>query len=484
MTLMLHRLFIVLLILMPVLVSAQNMTLDQVVQKVVDHYPSLKVAAIQVERARQENIKVEGQLAWQLSAKGGVSRNISLFGTPTDRVDASGSLMRNLESGGSLAFNAGISREDATTTFSPSLPNPSTTSTVDLSFRQPLAKGSDNPAYTQGKEIAEANSIIRQAEQQAIIDQLAAKIIELFMSAKTTAARIDNTQQAINRSLRLQAYIKDRFSLGLSEDKDLLQVQAQLSRQQAEHRGLQVFWEQQRIALNRLMGRDWSAPLALVSDKQNTLTNSSHEKLYQQAAVYNPSIQKVNAQLNLADSAIKLSRDARQDNLDLLMFLGNQTYSGDTVSGSQTESEVFGGVSLEFNRGLDKSAYDAEIYQAQLDRDAALENKKQIMEDLHYDLAGLLAEIRAGNTAVKAYKASVGHERKKLKEAEQRYRAGRTDTDQLIQFESQLSQVILSYELQKIEVNRRYHNLNLLLGHLWRNITLPDYSFVQQGNSQ
>ncbi|MDH5765464.1 MAG: TolC family protein [Gammaproteobacteria bacterium] len=466
---------------MSVPLSAQTMNLQQVIQQVVDHYPSLKVAAIQVERARQENIKVEGQLAWQLSARGGVSRNISLFGTPTDRVDVSGQVQRQLSSGASVSVNASMNREDATTTFSPLQPNPSSTSIVDLSYRHPLAQGSDNPVYTQGREQAHAREMISRAERQAIHDQLAAQIIELYVSAITTQARMKNTRQAIERSQRLLAYINDRFGMGLTEEKDRLQAKAQLSRQQAELKTLQIFWQQQRIALNRLMGRDWSAELNLVAEITPAQSSVSHTELFTQLSAYSPPLAKVNAQIKLADTAIELARDAKKDNLDLLMFVGNQNYSGDTLAGTQSESEVFGGVSLEYQRGLNKSAYDAAIYQAQLDRDVALENKKQLLEDLNYDLASLLAEIKMADAAVQAYQISVKNERLKLKEAEQRYQSGRTDTDQLIQFESQLSQAMLSYELQKIEVNRRYHKLTLLLGQLWQMIKLPDYSFQGPG---
>jgi len=163
------------------------------------------------------------------------------------------------------------------------------------------------------------------------------------------------------------------------------------------------------------MGRDWAAPLKLVLDNGFQLPAQADDELYQQVKSHSPEIAKIDQQLKLADAAIKLSRDAKKDGLDLLMYLGNQTYGGDTASGSQTESEMFGGLSIEYNRGLDKSGYDAEIYQAQLDRGIALQNKKQLMEDLYYDLFSLLAEIRASNTAVNAYKASVHNERKKLK---------------------------------------------------------------------
>ena len=101
------------------------------------------------------------------------------------------------------------------------------------------------------------------------------------------------------------------------------------------------------------------------------------------------------------------------------------------------------------------------------------------MEDLKYDLSSLLAEIEVANHALKAYQQSVKSENSKLKEAEQRYRAGRTDTDQLIQFEAELAAAELAYELQRIELARRDRNLDLLRGTVWKQVRLPDYSLPE-----
>jgi len=56
-----------------------------------------------------------------------------------------------------------------------------------------------------------------------------------------------------------------------------------------------------------------------------------------------------------------------------------------------------------------------------------------------------------------------------------RYRTGRTDTDQLIQFEDQLSQAEFALELQRLELMKRQYKLKLLLGSLWHTITLPEH---------
>ena len=155
-------------------------------------------------------------------------------------------------------------------------------------------------------------------------------------------------------------------------------------------------------------------------------------------------------------------------------FVGNQTNEGDTVSGSLSESEVVGGIRLEFNRGMDKSGFDAELYQSQIDRGIALQNQKQVLEDLQYELSSLLSEIKVGQNALNAYKQSASSENKKLDEAIKRYKEGRADTDQLIQFESQLSLAELAVELQKIELLRRFYRLSLLRGEIWETIHVAD----------
>ena len=55
----------------PFYAQAEQLEFEQVLQKVIDHYPSVKSAALQLERARQENIKAESQLSWQLNGNAG-----------------------------------------------------------------------------------------------------------------------------------------------------------------------------------------------------------------------------------------------------------------------------------------------------------------------------------------------------------------------------------------------------------------------------
>lgn len=460
---------------------AQPIALGQVLQQVMDHYPSLKTAAIQVERSRQEQQKVESQLGWMLGAQGGISRDVPLAGTTADRLNLQGNASRKLIGGETLSLDAGIRRDNASASSSPLLPNPSTTTTLDLGYRIPLARGAGNPDYQEGLVRAGAGILLADVDRRELYDQLASRLIELYMSAATTRARIDNTRQAITRTKRLQRYIQDREELGLSEEKDLLQVNAELSSRQAALRGLEMIWEQQRISLNRLMGKAWDMEIVPQVIHEVRSPQGGFDVLLEEVVGYSPDLGRIEGRLQLAESTIQSSRDAQKDEMDLVLFVGNETSNGDAAAVKLNESELVGGVRIEYRHGVDRRGYDAELYQAQLDRYAVLQDKVQIMEDLKYDLSSLLAEIKAGEQALRAYQLSVKSENAKLQEANQRYRAGRADTDQLIQFESQLAEVELALELQRVEIARRYYSLSLLRGALWDGIQLPEFTYPVMG---
>jgi len=458
-------------------VKSASLSLEQVLQKVVDHYPSIKSAALQVQKAREENIKVQSQLSWLLNANAGYSRNTSLFlGTAIDRYDAGGSINRSLDNGGALGFNASISRENSAETFGPTIPNPLNKARVDINYRHRFEKGSGNPLYVEGLQQAEVSEKLALSDKLSLYDQLASQVIDLYIGAATTQARIKSLDKTIERTERLKKYIQKEFKLGLSEEKDVLQVNARLSINQADKKSLQVAWNKQLISLNRLMGRAWDEQLSPEMDIKKSQHNKFNE-VYVQSQYHSPQLKRIAARLQLADSQIRSSRDKRKDDLDLVLFLGNEVNQGDTSIGDLDESEIVGGISIEFNRGLDKTGFDAALRQAHYDRGLALQDKKQILEDLQYSISSLLAEIEASDHALIAFKESVKAEQKKLKEAVARYQDGRIETDRIIDFESQLAVAELSADLQLIELVRRDHQLNLLRGGIWKNILLPQFSF-------
>jgi len=415
-------------------------------------------------------------LSWILNTSAGYERDTSFFGTAVDRYNVQGSLNRPLSNGGSLGFNVSLLEENSIDIVVPTIPNPLTKTRVDVNYRHKFNKGSDNPDYKEGLEVALAGELLASGDRQAFYDQLASQVIDIYLASAITQARIKSINKSIQRTHRLYRYIENEYKLGLSEEKDVLQVEARLRINEADKKSLQVAWQKQLISLNRLMGRQWQRemlPETLIDRSQPT----SFDTLYQQAQKYSGALKQADARLKIADSAIRSRRDLYKDDLDVVVFAGNETNQGDTSLGGLEESELIGGVRLEFNRGLDKSGFDADIRQAHYDRDIARQDKKQILEDLQYDLASLLAEIKFSEQALTAFAKSVRAEEKKLKEATKRYKNGRIETDRVIDFEADLAVSELSYDLQLIELIRRYHQLNLLRGGIWKNIVLPQFTF-------
>jgi len=467
------------------------MSLQQVLQRVVDHYPAVKTAALQVQKAKQENIRVESQLSWILKAGTGYERDTSFFGTAVDRYNVQGSLNRQLSNGGSLGFNASLVEEDAKDVFAPIIPNPLTKTRVDINYRHKFEKGSGNPDYAEGLEVAGAGEVLASGERAALYEQLASQIIELYLGAAITQARINNIDKTIVRARRLYKFIEEEYKLGLSEEKDVLQVDARMRINEADRMSLQVAWQRQLISLNRLMGRQWQhsmIPQTLIDrsqpELQPELQPEAFDALYRQAQAHSGALRQTQARLRIADSAIRSRRDLYKDDLDVVMFAGNEFNDGDTFIGKLDESELVGGIRLEFSRGLDKSGLDAQIRQAHYDRGIALQDRKQVLEDLQYEVSSLLAEIKFSEQALRAFDKSVKAEDKKLEEAIERYKDGRIETDRIIDFEADLAVAELSYDLQQIELVRRYHQLNLLRGGIWKNIVLPQFSFSEYEATQ
>lgn len=444
----------------------------QVVEQILATYPSLRTAALQVERARQELTRVESQLGWSLSGQGGVNHDLSSFGIPSDVADISAGLNRRLRSGHSVGLNGSYRYEDSSLSFSPLLPNPSESIRLDLDYRVPLARGKDNPDYTQGLASADAGVLLEQANRLAVREQLVRQALELFYAAVATRARLDSARAGVDRARRLKAYIQSKLELGLAEDKDVLQAEAQLQLQRSDLRALQIAWAQQRTTLNRLTGRAWQAEFIPEPDHRDgaSLERQPLAAWVQAAQANSPDLLRNQARLRLSEASLEQARNRRRDQLDVVVSVGARQVRGDSSNGSVSEEDLAGGIRLEYQQALDKRGFDAEIYQSQLDRQIADEDSRQIKDDLRYEVARLLAEIRASRTALQTFRQRQRSEQAKLDEAMSRYRKGRIETDRLIQFENELQGAALALALQRIEYQRRQHDLEILSGDIWHRL--------------
>lgn len=446
--------------------NQHELNIYQVMQRVLDRYPTLKIAEMEVAQAAQQRRQIESSLGWILNSTVAVTHDLTGLGTPSDRLDVSGSIDRQLKSGGSLSLGGGYRYEDSSLSFSPVLPNPAHTTRLDLSYRLPLLQGEGNPAYTEGLVSADAGVELAEANNLLVRITLTEKVKDLFYSAVLTLAKVENAKQAVQQAKKLSLYINKNVKLGLSENKDQLQAKAQLYSKLAELSAIKLQWKQLQNSLNRLMLEKWLKEFELtllpnISKKYDT------NELIKKTESYHPVIRFSQAELSIAESQINSARDDKKDSIDLVMSVGTRTSDGNSTSGTISEKDWAGAVSLQYKHLFDDNGVTAKYRKALLEKNIALQNIIKINDDIRYTISSLISEIELAElTVISAYQR-LKSESSKLKEAELLFRTGRADTAQLIQFQNEYSFAQLSYQTQKIDLRSRVIALQIYTGQFW-----------------
>jgi outer membrane protein TolC len=449
--------------------AAETLTLRQTIQRVINTYPSLEIGKLQTDKAAQEITRAQSQLGWQLNAQAGASHDLGFTNAPVDSITAGAGIQRQLESGGTLGIRGNVQRDDNSVTLPiPGFPNPLTTLRADVQYRKPLGQGAGNPLYYQSSVASESGLVIARANHRSMLNQVVQQTINLYYGLATTQASMQNAQSGVEHAERLLEFVKSNERLGLAEKKDLLQAQAQLRAQQAALDSVKTVWEQQRTSLNRLMGRPWNEEFELTSVHSEGAVESSADKYVQEAETVSPEINSLNEQLKIADAQLKVSKDKYKSKLDLVLSAGARNGSGPGFD----QSDYAASATIEYQRPLSRQGLEAEVFQAQISQDIARRQIKQAKDDLRYQVEGLVSELGTSSTALNTSRSRLEVEKAKLAETRERYRTGRADTTQLIQFENELNQAKFSVDQQALELARKQQTLKLLRGVLWNEMQL------------
>jgi outer membrane protein TolC len=453
-------------------ISAENNShsLNDVIVQVLHNYPSIKIARLEIDRARQEFAKIESQLGWILRAQTGVSRDVGVFNIPSDRFNASASIGTVQESGNSLEISGQYSYEDSDTVAIPSIANPSESTTLDLNYRIPFGQGEDNPGYSQGLVAAQAGLKATEATRIKQIDAVVQQTTQIYYDAANTFMRIRDANKSIERSRRLLKYVLKNRRLGLAEKKDVLNIQGLLTGKIADRDNLLIIWSRQRSELNRLLGKPIDNDFVPVveSGKSSLEPKAVLDTVYAR----HPDLMLQKAQLKSAESQIELASNTGKDKFDVVLSVGARNNSGDTASGSINDSEWAGGARIEYQFSTDKRGFDAELYQSMLDKQLVEEQIEKIKRDLNYQVNSILEQINRNKVSAKSSKQRLIIEKEKVDEIIKQYRRGRATTTELIDNENTYFASSLLYETRKIELARKYAELDLLLGSLWDRETL------------
>ncbi len=445
----------------------ERLTIYQVMQRVLERYPSLKISEMEVAQAAEKRRQIESSLGWILNSAAGVTHDLTGLGTPSDRLDVSSSIARQLKSGATLSLSGSYRYEDSSLSFSPVLPNPAHTTRLDLSYRLPLSQGEGNPLYTEGLVSADAGLNLAKADQLLIRITLAEKVKDLFYSSVLTQARIKNAKQAVQRAKKLVVYINKNMKLGLSEKKDQLQSEAQLNTKLAELSAIQLEWKQLQNSLNRLMLEKWGKDIQPILLTTENIKYSKLNKLMKITESYHPAIRISQAKLDIAESQINSARDEKKDSVDLVMSVGTRTSDGKSTTSTVSERDWAGAVSIQYKHLFNDDGVSSKYKQALLEKNIALQNILKTKDDIRYNVSGLVAEIESAKSAVKMAYQRLKSESLKVKEAEYRFHSGRADTAQLIQFQNEYSFAQLSYQNQKVDLNKRIIALQIYSGQFW-----------------
>jgi outer membrane protein TolC len=330
-----------------------------------------------------------------------------------------------------------------------------------------LARGFGNPAYREGRVIAETSVQAAAADRVAAFDEVARRAADIFFAAAFTHVRLQNAVQASMRAERLKDYVQQNQRLGVAEEKDRLQADAVLAARRAEHEALLLVWTQQRTSLNRLLEQAWDAEFNPSLSANSRRDPPPPESLYTESEQHSPQRQYFEALARQAEAVIGRNRDVARDQFDAVLSLGSRQLSGDIAGGSIDNSDAVGSLRFEYRGVLGQSGADAELNQAVIDRSIAQRQLKSVRTDLRYTVSGLAAEVNAARAAHTQARQRLESERAKVDEATARYRSGRSDTAQLIQFENDALLAELLAEQQAIELARRLVEIDVVRGALW-----------------
>ncbi len=443
-----------------------NETFDTFIQQVFNNNESLSLAKINITRTNSEIHVIESTLGWNLFANVGVNRNRSFIGAESTQSNLLLGVNKSFESGNSIELKTNYRHDDSEYIVINSQPNPLTTTGVDLNYRIPLMQNKKHNEYLLNLDSVNSKYSESINTKLLVRDEITAQAIDLFYGAAVLIARLKTARESIERAKKLKLHINKNIDLGIVEKGEILQANAQIHFLQGQYQELNLVWEKSEIAINRLIGKPWNSrfiPKVKKTKNKKYKFDSVHKNIKQ----YNPELKILNLNLKLADSIIVFNKDSTRSKLDLVFSIGTINNQGPTAVGGLNETDVIGGITLEYQKSLDRRGLNGKLYQAHLNRDSIKIQISKLETDLEYDSYALISNIKKITAINITYKERSEIEVDKYKDIVNRYRSGRTTTNIVIQFDNERTAAELDYETQNILLEKNISLLNLKQGKLF-----------------
>lgn len=482
-----RRAFYHMLALLPCLFLAQpplaaaELTLSDVLQRTLAQHPDLSLSHIGTAMAETDAMRIEGMLDPQVKGAIGYSDEKTPTTSPfaatrTNISRLSGSITKPLQDGSSLTGMLNYNRAELTypssvpPTFQSTL-NPAYQNQIDLIYRYPLMRGHGNPAYHQSALATENDIAGTRWQTEMIREQLAEQAISRFYQMAANEISLKLAHDAVRRAERLLEYQKMREQFGLIERAEALQAEALLATRKMELAQAAATLQLSRTALNRLMLEAPGNDITVSTDLYDTRIHTPPplEALMMEATTKRPVFKMLDAQLAANSARLIAAQDTHDAQVDLVGQLGTRALTstaGKAVGNGLNLNDRFASVSIELSDTIGGNTTRAAIRRAELARQKARIEKEQAMEVLQTTLADLHTQLQTSLLTIDAAEKRATAEKRKFDAEIKRYREGRSNTANIVQFEGELRSAELQAMLQHITAMMAKSRLDLARGIL------------------
>ena len=458
--------------------ASDALPLAEVIRQTLSRHPDMALARLKSQTADVEPERLQGLLdpSYKISALVSDDRDPSNFKfnptTDTKFAQLKGSISKPLAAGDTLTLGADYNRTKQQFGQGPNLFSrfdPFYHNQIDLTWRHPLLRGKDRPDWREGLEAALADARAARLQERVTARALARKAIQLYFDIAVDEANLKLARAGVARAERLLRYQESRQRFGLIEEADRLQTAALLAERKLNAASAEESLARDITALNRLMLRRPDAPIHVRESLAPDAPVPALEDIMATALKRRPELRALDARLKAAEARLKVARDAQRMQLDVIAQAGTRALAGNAADAARQGFSVadrFISLGVELGDTIHDHAARADIRKAELARAEVLAERRQLEEQIRDDAASLVALIRTGRKAWRAAVARMHAEQKKFAAEVARYKAGRSDTATLIQFEGQLLAAQVEASLRRLSLLRNLRQLGWVEGVL------------------
>ncbi|RMH52896.1 MAG: TolC family protein [Zetaproteobacteria bacterium] len=457
--------------------SAHALSLEEAVEQALRRHPDITLARLAPLLDQAVRLQLEGMLDGRLGLTAAASdsriRTVSPFAARqiTD-IQFGYRYDQPLENGDRVGVGFAMVRDrqkfpaSLPQAFQPSL-NPLYQSQVDFSWRKRLLKGRGNPDYHEQLARNRASEEADRWRISVVRHQLAGQVVAAFFQQRIDRIQVRLARDARDRARKLLRYQRHREAFGLIEPADRLQSEALLATRTTELAQAEAALAASRVVLQRLLGSDRPPTRLVLVDGGAPSSPPPLAELERIARRHRPEFRMLQAQLAAADAALALARAEDRPQLDLVAQVGTRAQEGRferAFRSGLSLSHRFAQLSIEFSDEIGGHAAEGAVRRAELQREQVEAQIAQAARKVGDDLAAIRTRIASGRKLLHGHAMQVAAERRKFAAEMARYRAGRSDTATVIQFEGDLRRAELQQALQREALRLAEYQLKLARG--------------------